>query len=247
MSSMSEKNLVPISQAAKLLGVSIQTLRRWNKAGSLRPAFVSPGGHRYYAKSDLEQYLQDLFVLAKAWAVSQSATSLSSDMYCQTSSIFQARLSSFEIAVRKIPDLHVGERFSLVVAIVGEIGDNAFAHNLGNWPDIPGVFFAYDVHRRYVVLADRGVGVLATLRHVKPGLRDDPEALTVAFTERISGRTPENRGNGLKFVRQIIAENDFRLMFQSGNALLTLQGGSQTIHMASADLPLRGTLVVLNF
>jgi len=45
---------------------------------------------------------------------------------------------------------------SLIVAITGEIGNNSFDHNLGKWPDEPGVFFGYDIAKGTVVLADRG-------------------------------------------------------------------------------------------
>ena len=33
----------------------------------------------------------------------------------------------------------------LIVAVAGEIGNNSFDHNLGKWPDSPGVFFGFDV------------------------------------------------------------------------------------------------------
>ncbi len=204
------KKLVPISEAAKLLGVSIQTLRRWAKAGKLTPSFVSPGGHRYYAIDELETYSQSLFGMAKKW-VSTSPHELPPDYYCSTSSIFQARLSTFETLLNKIPDLHKNMQFSLVVSIVGEIGNNSFDHNLGAWPDTPGIFFGYDLNKRLAVIADRGLGVLQTLKRVRPSLQNDAEALRVAFTEVISGRAPEKRGNGLKFVKSVIMDNDIDL------------------------------------
>lgn len=45
-----------IGKAAKYLGVSVDTLRRWEKKGVVSP-HRSPGGHRYFIKEDLE----DLF------------------------------------------------------------------------------------------------------------------------------------------------------------------------------------------
>ena len=45
---------IKIGQAAKLLGVSIQTLRRWEENGSLLPSRKSEGNTRYY---DLDQLL----------------------------------------------------------------------------------------------------------------------------------------------------------------------------------------------
>lgn len=248
MAKIGEKSeIVPIGEAARFLGVSIQTLRRWAKSGNLRPSYVTPGKHRYYARNDLRQYARDSAVLAKEWAASPVGATPSSEAYCQTSSVFQARLSSLETALRTVPDLRGSERFSLLTAIVGEIGDNAFAHNLGNWPDIPGVYFSYDTNRRQVVVADRGVGVRATLRRVRPSIRDDREALMVAFTERLSGRAPENRGNGLKFVREVVARNAMQLTFQSGDAVVQIRDGSDALHFSSAAVPIRGTWAFIEF
>lgn len=42
-----------IGQASEFLGVSIDTLRRWEKAGKIK-TLRSPGGHRYFLKADLE-------------------------------------------------------------------------------------------------------------------------------------------------------------------------------------------------
>jgi len=55
------------------------------------------------------------------------------------------------------------------------------------------------MRNRKVVLADRGQGVLTTLKRVRRELTNSSEAIRVAFTETISGRYPETRGNGLKF------------------------------------------------
>jgi hypothetical protein len=124
--------------------------------------------------------------------------------------VFQARLEQFQARLSRITPLTT---VSLVTAIAGEIGNNSFDHNLGNWPDIPGIFFSYSIRSRKVVLADRGQGILATLKRVRPELTNADEALKVAFTETISGRFPEARGNGLKFVRSIIIGNPFSLYF----------------------------------
>lgn len=44
---------IKIGQAAVLLGVTVQTLRRWEKEGSLLPIRKSEGGTRYYDESKL--------------------------------------------------------------------------------------------------------------------------------------------------------------------------------------------------
>ena len=56
-----EQALLSIGEAAEFTGVSIDTLRRWEKRGRL-VAFRSPGGHRYFEK----EKLKDLFNLKYA-------------------------------------------------------------------------------------------------------------------------------------------------------------------------------------
>ena len=143
-------------------------------------------------------------------------------------------------------DKNLKNNFSLVVAIAGEIGNNSFDHNLGNWPDEPGVFFGFDLSKRQIILADRGQGVLQTLKQVKPELVDDSSALIVAFTEIISGRAPEERGNGLKFVRKVVERNDMKLFFKSGNAELKVSKESP-LSIIKSDISIRGCLVLIRF
>lgn len=45
-----------LSAASQLLGVHTTTLRRWADAGSI-PVYVTPGGHRRFARSDIEALL----------------------------------------------------------------------------------------------------------------------------------------------------------------------------------------------
>jgi len=40
--------IISIGQAAKILGVHVQTLRNWEKSGKLKPDSISPGGTRRY-------------------------------------------------------------------------------------------------------------------------------------------------------------------------------------------------------
>ena len=136
---------------------------------------------------------------------------------------------------------------SLVTAAAGEIGNNSFDHNLGNWPDITGILFSYDMKNKKVVLADRGLGILATLKRVLPGLTNADEALKVAFTETISGRYPETRGNGLKFVRSIIVDNPLTLYFQTGDSYLYLKEHDTDINVQRAKTSIRGCFATIGF
>ncbi|PWI58415.1 IS607 family transposase [Sulfoacidibacillus thermotolerans] len=55
--------LATIGEASKILGVSISTLRRWEKEGRLQPDEITPGGHRRY---DLVKLRPELFRLQRS-------------------------------------------------------------------------------------------------------------------------------------------------------------------------------------
>ena len=135
----------------------------------------------------------------------------------------------------------------MIVSVAGEIGNNSFDHNLGNWPDVPGVFFGYDIGRRIIALADRGLGVLETLKRVRPSLADDKEALRVAFTEIISGREPERRGNGLKYVRGVVTQYLKGLLFQSGAAKLEIKNNVRDLKIEGVGKPIRGCFAIIEY
>ncbi|MBI2023540.1 MerR family DNA-binding transcriptional regulator [Candidatus Giovannonibacteria bacterium] len=240
---MSEKDLLTISEAAEILGVSIDTLRRWDKSGKLNPAKISDSGYRLYDRIQIELFLNDLFGLAKDWVL--KSIEIPATFYCSNSAEFQTRLIRMQSILEGKKEL--APIFTLVVAVAGEIGNNSFDHNLGNWPDTPGIFFAYDAQKKKIILADRGLGIFTTLKRVKPGLNSDEEALKVAFTEIISGRSPENRGNGLKFVSKIAAENPIGLLFQTGNAELILAKESTALNIRPSPKPFRGCLALITF
>lgn len=48
--------LISIGQAAKYLGISRDTLRRWEKAGKITPV-RSPTNRRYYTKKQLDELM----------------------------------------------------------------------------------------------------------------------------------------------------------------------------------------------
>lgn len=241
---MEEKRLT-IGEAAKYLQVSVDTLRRWDASGKLR-AVRSAGRHRYYSLPDLKRFRADLDAIGEAWAASEQPPNIPEEYYCESSDRFGSRLNRFGADLRAIEALPA-DLVSLIVAIVAEIGDNSFAHNLGNWPDMPGLYFAYDLQKGLAVLADRGQGVLKTLRRVRPELDNDRDALVVAFTEFISGRSPERRGNGLKFVREIVEARPIGLRFQSGIAAVIIPKEAGRMKTDIVPRNIRGTLVRIDF
>lgn len=238
-----EEKLLSISEAAKILGVSIDTLRRWDKSGKLIAIRKDGGTHRYYVQKDLEVFASDLTKLSYEWT--RDGFDLPDRFYCPNSAVFQTKIAKLQSALLESPQFF--NLVSLIVAVAGEIGNNSFDHNLGKWPDVPGIFFGYDLNKRLVVLADRGLGVLGTLSRVRPELKNHVDALRVAFTEIISGRDPEKRGNGLKFVREVIAGNPMSLFFRSGDAELRLHEGESGLSITRSQVNTRGCLAVIKF
>lgn len=244
-----ENELIKISEAAKMLNINRQTLRRWDKSGRLKSIRINPNGYRYYKLSDIQLITKDIFYLAKEWVLKLTAIEPDDQFFCLDAPTFQTRLHRLEIALQKIPKLE--KNFSYISSTVGEIGNNSFDHNLGAWPDIRGIFFAYDLNKGQIVLADRGQGILTTLKRVRPALANDSEALLTAFTEKVSGRAPENRGNGLKYVKKVLVDIkkdiSLNLYFQSGNAFTVLDDKTVNLNIQQADTSFRGCLALINF
>ena len=246
-----ESKLISVGGAAKMMGLSIKTLQRWDSSGKF-PSVRRPGGHRYYNLKDIQNYLanlavtkQDLFTMANQWAAKNNPSEPDQLFYCQTSSIFLTKLTGLQNKLAEIPEIK--NIFPLIVAMAGEIGDNSFAHNIGNWPDIPGIFLGYNTSKKELVLADRGRGILETLKRVRPSLKNNRDALRVAFTEIISGRAPEERGNGLKYIRRIATSNDIKLYFKTGDAELEIKKGETELNIQKAHSYIRGCIALIKF
>lgn len=240
-----------IKETADLLDVSTQTLRRWDKSGRFVAQRKKIGkiSRYYYSENDIEDFLArdfpSLLKIARKWAYDSTSSELPRRYYCPDSSVFKARLSSFENNLSQNSDL--AQIFPLIVAITGEIGNNSFDHNLGNWPDVPGIFFGYSLLQRKIILADRGQGFLKTLQRVRPNLSDYSQALKVAFTEFISGRSPEARGNGLKYVKEVVLNYNFKLFLQTGDAFLNLRKRNKSIKINKAENFIKGSYALISY
>jgi len=242
-----QDTLLSIRQAAEKLHCSLDTLRRWDKKGKLRSVRKKSRGHRYYSDEAIEKFLigrKDLSARAFKW-MREKPQEPEAPFYCQNSMAFKIELARMEKRILEMQGAQ--DYFPLIIAVAGEIGNNSFDHNLGNWPDILGIFFGYRLDQRIIALADRGRGILQTLRNVMNGIRDDKEALRIAFTEVISGRAPEARGNGLKFVRETVVQYPLKLFFQTGGAVLTLKKNDPVMRIASARTYLRGCIAMISF
>ncbi len=128
------------------------------------------------------------------------------ELVCETQQTFVGRLPRLKSFLSK----GLAEPLlPLVISTAGEIGNNSFDHNLGQWPDVPGCWFESQATGRnlWVCITDRGQGIFHSLAKVHPQITNDQEALQAAFETIISGRAPEKRGNGLKFVRKTISDS----------------------------------------
>ena len=158
------------------------------------------------------------------------------EYFSKTRDVFTARMQSYILETRKY----------LEAAIIGEIGNNTFDHNFvfaNNQPR--GVYCDLSYRQKYIVLADYGKGVKQSLMPVLPSIDSDLEAVETAFTRRISGRSPEQRGNGLKFVSEAIQHNSWHLYFQSGSGACSIDKNG--LEFSEKPLSLTGCLAILEF
>lgn len=217
----------------------LQTLQKQ----SLVYKIGKPPKVRYYASVPAMENTPKITTEAINWAVSGDTRLAPPEILCQTRDVFQARTDRLVNDLKK--NIKNDNLVYILVAAVGEIGNNSFDHNLGHWHDAPGVFFRIDDSSRAIILADRGQGVFATIQKVRPHVADDVSALQVAFTEMVSGRAPEKRGNGLKFVKKVIEENQLHLIFYSGEAMAEITRTGITIKKSDIKIP--GTLAHIQF
>ncbi len=49
--------LIKIRQAAEILGVNPETLRRWDRSGKLKAVIISFRGDRRYKRQDIERFI----------------------------------------------------------------------------------------------------------------------------------------------------------------------------------------------
>lgn len=51
--------LLKIGEAAEMLSVNSETLRRWDRQGKLKAVIISKRGDRRYKKEDIEKFIKD--------------------------------------------------------------------------------------------------------------------------------------------------------------------------------------------
>lgn len=143
------------------------------------------------------------FSRALQWFKADRIKENSPSTVCESRDILTARLSHLKAFVKQGL---LNEDLPLIISATGEIGNNSFDHNLGQWRDVPGCWFENQITggRLWICIADRGQGIYRSLIRVDPTIQNDQAALEAAFEKYISGRAPEKRGNGLKYVKNLI-------------------------------------------
>ena len=195
-----KKGPIRPAELVRLLGVSPQAVHRhlnfWVSQGVLERKGKAPSTQ--YMMADVPH-----FESALHWYQSTTATSVPN--LCETRDRFAARLDHFIPLEKK--GFSKGD-LSLIISTSGEIGNNSFDHNMGQWKDVPGCWFEIQLTRNqlWVLIADRGQGIYKSISKVITDLQDEASAVKRVFEETISGRSPEKRGNGLKYVRENLSK-----------------------------------------
>ena len=144
-------------------------------------------------------------------------------MHCLYQDEFSARLSRF---ITMFQNFGLSENDAQrATAVVGELGNNVFDHNLGNWPtNISGCIIVAQhypsTHTIEIAVGDPGVGFYGSLKAGFPDLVNDTEAIKLGLAGN-TGRVGEIRGNGLKLIQQWTLQNfSGKVMIHSGNGLV---------------------------
>ena len=194
----------------------------------------------YYYPNNMDE--NNLQKIVSYWALTGDMKNINSEWLCPTRDVFQARQ---ERLLKTLRDTLPENSLYLLVGAIGEIGNNSFDNNIGNWRYIAGVIFFLDEIHREIILADRGQGLLATIKRVEPKTENHLAAMETAFTKIISGRYPEKRGNGLKYVKNVIESSNLSLKFYSGDAECQVTGAGLSIRPSTINIP--GTFAVINY
>lgn len=142
------------------------------------------------------------------------------------------------------------ETSSLVISVVGEIANNCFDHNLGKWKDQVGCLLSFDFlpDRLRIAIIDRGQGIADSLKVVRPEISNPAEYLVLAFETIISGRAPEQRGNGLKYVsKNFLDLNGLELFCVSSQHTYRRGSGSELEKAFAPVSKFDGTIVAIDW
>lgn len=243
-----DKSLIlPIGEAAKMLDVSISTLRRLDERGIIGSIRNIINGKRFFFKTDLINLKYDDYKLAREWVRTDYQPNIKKfkEFYYPDESRLNGKVS---IEARQLLEgIASDEYIGVIISATMELVGNVFYHNQGQWPDVEGAFYVLDRTSRRIIVADRGVGLLKNLKLVRKNLNTHAEAIKIAFTEQLSSRgTDGHRGYGLKHVRNCIAVLK-RLIYQTGNARLEIRSGDSKLYINEISVPIQGCMAIIEF
>lgn len=168
--------------------------------------------------------------------------SVPSEFFCKTRDVFRARHDRWFNQLQR----EVGvEKAGLILTIIGEVGNNSFDHNLGHWQDMPGLCFYTE--QGFVLLFDCGRGIEASLAGAGFVFENENSYLTAALTQRITGRAPERRGNGLKVSLEAVKVLDVGFCIRSGQSSYANQKMNHPYCEKLLPLSNKGVLMMLDF
>ncbi|MEK7459646.1 MAG: hypothetical protein AAB636_01105 [Patescibacteria group bacterium] len=200
---------------------------------------------RYLKRMHLGEILGELgyteaFEILKQITVPESENlNVQEIVHCRYNDEFSSRLGRFERMFKNFGLNEEDTKRALV--IVGELGNNVFDHNLGNWPtNFSGAIITAhnypETKRIEFVVGDAGVGFLGSLQNAFPNLSDDVEAIKKGL-EGYTGRVGENRGNGLKTIQDWTINNF--------HGMLTIHSGGGLVQVDENGIESKNTCRIL--
>ena len=154
-------------------------------------------------------YFIEAEILERVQAPEKYNMNIQEILHCSTRDQFDGRLGRFVSMFQHFGlDENEAKR---ATSLIGELGNNTFDHNLGNWPtDVSGCIIAAqnypNLKRIQVAVGDPGVGFLGSLKAAFPELTNDIEAVKKGLGGN-SGRIGEVRGNGLRIIQNWTIDN----------------------------------------
>lgn len=188
-----------------------------------------PESKTYLKRMHLDRILSELGydeardILTKIDVPERSSGNIHEIMHCLYRDEFNARLGRF-IAMFRNFGLNENDA-QRATALIGELGNNVFDHNLGNWPThVSGCIIAAqhypNMHTIEIAVGDPGVGFYGSLKTAFPDVSNDIEAIKLGLAGN-TGRIGEIRGNGLRLIQQWTLQNfSGKVMIHSGNGLV---------------------------
>lgn len=125
------------------------------------------------------------------------------------------------------------EKAEYIVSLIGELVDNTFAHNAGNWPHgehIGGILMAQRYKKTKeleIALSDMGLGIRKTLtaNPAYASIRTDREAIIKALEKGVTSRPQGRGGNGFTYIQEALKNGlEGTIDIWSGNSHLRIAG-----------------------